>query len=529
MKKILLLSSLLIPCACSDQNDIFNNVQENIKNEGVVMTVPEFVWEENLTTRTALTPTSSGMSFAWKSGDQVGIYTGATSMANFDIDQISQDAKSATFNGGGFSLTEGSNYYAFYPYDAASTNKMSVAVDYTEQTQLANNDCSHLAAYDYMVANATATNTNVAAFDFEHLGAIVKIKIRLPKDGTFTSLMISSDKPVFTKGTVNLTIPLVSISSAQSSNNVVLNLANIQSADKTLVAYLMFPPTDMSGVELICTIKDSSDKIYIGTITGKNMQAGTAYGYSISVSDPFNGHNYVDLGLKDSEGRPVYWATCNIGASNPEEHGDHFAWGATSPQSIYDWPHTPYQTQNTTDDKSIKFTKYLGSTTSFYKDGSAKDSDAKKALLDSEDDAASVNWGGAWRMPTHNEQLDLIAQCYWQWVTSYKGKSVNGFVVFRAKVDADKGKFPQEGKLGNPDTPAPIALYSIDEDPHIFLPAAGYYLDGRLIGSQSMYYSSSLLIERPDYVYFLSFDSGNVGWSYFSRCSGYSIRPVICL
>ena len=42
-----------------------------------------------------------------------------------------------------------------------------------------------------------------------------------------------------------------------------------------------------------------------------------------------NNHEYVDLGLS------VKWATCNVGASSPEEYGNYFAWGETEPKDIY--------------------------------------------------------------------------------------------------------------------------------------------------------------------------------------------------
>ena len=42
-------------------------------------------------------------------------------------------------------------------------------------------------------------------------------------------------------------------------------------------------------------------------------------------------HTAVDLGLS------VKWATCNVGASSPEEYGGYYAWGETEEKSYYDW------------------------------------------------------------------------------------------------------------------------------------------------------------------------------------------------
>ena len=43
-------------------------------------------------------------------------------------------------------------------------------------------------------------------------------------------------------------------------------------------------------------------------------------------------HTYVDLGLPSG----ILWATCNVGATKPEEYGDYFAWGETKPKKVYD-------------------------------------------------------------------------------------------------------------------------------------------------------------------------------------------------
>lgn len=229
-----------------------------------------------------------------------------------------------------------------------------------------------------------------------------------------------------------------------------------------------------------------------------------------------NSHEYVDLGLS------VKWATCNIGAHSPEEYGDYFAWGAKASQRYYDWYCTAYQTQSVIEWQnysSTKWLKYVGSTTSSYKDSNATDEDALKTVLDPEDDAAHVNWGGFWRMPTKEEQDELREGCYWQWVTSYNGKSINGYIVYKVKDSADKGQ-----KSFNY---TPVSSYSVD-DPHIFLPAAGRRLYGSLLddGSWGVYWSSSLGADIPTYAYNILFTSTEVGWHDNGRLDGRSVRAV---
>lgn len=191
-----------------------------------------------------------------------------------------------------------------------------------------------------------------------------------------------------------------------------------------------------------------------------------------------NGHTYhlgvsgaVDLGLS------VKWATTNVGASSPADYGDYYAWGETATKSDYSW--------------DTYFDSVNGSSSDFDKYGINK-----KTVLDQVDDVAHVKWGGSWRMPTNAEQDDLRNKCTWVW-TTYDGH--NGYVV--------------AGSNGN----------------SIFLPAAGYRIDGSLDndGSYGCYWSSTLFGAFSSYESCLvTFTSGSVDWNRARRCSGRSIRPV---
>ena len=122
-----------------------------------------------------------------------------------------------------------------------------------------------------------------------------------------------------------------------------------------------------------------------------------------------------------------------------------------------------------------------------------------KTTLDPADDAASVNWGGSWRMPTHAEQQELVDNCTWEWVTSYNNVSVMGYVV--------------TGSNGN----------------SIFLPVAGYYIDGVLLsaGSYGNYWSSSLREGDNNKAWRMNFYSSSHGSNYTDdRLFGYSVRAV---
>ena len=190
-----------------------------------------------------------------------------------------------------------------------------------------------------------------------------------------------------------------------------------------------------------------------------------------------NSHDYVDLGLS------VKWATCNVGAESPEVYGDYFAWGETQPKSTYDW-----NTYKLFEGDSDNLTKYC--TISSY--GTVDN----KAQLDLSDDAARANWGGSWRMPTHDELTELRKKCSWTWTTQ---NGVEGYKV-TSKTNGNS----------------------------IFLPAAGYRDNSILndAGSSDYYWSSSLNTVTPLDARYVSVNSSSVGWDYCSRYYGLSVRPV---
>ena len=191
-------------------------------------------------------------------------------------------------------------------------------------------------------------------------------------------------------------------------------------------------------------------------------------------------HEYVDLGLS------VKWATCNVGAAKPEEYGDYFAWGETQPKNTYDW-------------STYKWCNGSYNTLTKYNNSSSYGTVDNKTVLDKTDDAAAVNWGGSWRMPTEEELTELHEQCTWTWTTQ------NG--VYGYKVTSKKSGYTNKS---------------------IFLPAAGYRLDGSLAweGWYGHYWSSSLYMGNPLGAWRVFFESSAASRYHDHRRYGFSVRPV---
>ena len=190
-------------------------------------------------------------------------------------------------------------------------------------------------------------------------------------------------------------------------------------------------------------------------------------------------HEYVDLGLPSG----TLWATCNIGASSPEEYGDYFAWGETAPKEIYTW-----QTYMWCNGSNNTITKYCT-------DSSYGIVDGKTELLP-EDDAAYVNWGSSWRIPSQEQCIELSNNCTWTWTTL---NGVKGHLI--------------TGPNGNT----------------MFLPAAGGLYQDKIgdLGSYGQYWSRTLNSSRNDAANILFLHSyGLSGIDANDRYFGFSVRAV---
>ena len=197
-----------------------------------------------------------------------------------------------------------------------------------------------------------------------------------------------------------------------------------------------------------------------------------------------NGYDYVDLGLPSG----TLWATMNVGASKPSDSGLYFQWGDTQGYTADQVGTGEGQKKFAEDESDYKwgvypnFTKYT----------------TKGATLELEDDAAHVNMGGDWHMPTPTQISELLDNTTNAWTTQ---DGVNGR-LFTSKKDGSKS---------------------------IFIPAAGGAWDGSVQGSgDGGYVWSSML--HTGLVYgglYLYFVSGNVYLLSIYRCLGLSVRGVI--
>lgn len=233
---------------------------------------------------------------------------------------------------------------------------------------------------------------------------------------------------------------------------------------------------DEANDSFTCTIPDLNSGTTYHIRAYATNEKGTYYGEEYVVTTTpntgvHNGYDWVDLGLPSG----TKWATCNVGASNPQSSGGYYAWGETETKATY--------TAGTYKEELID--KAVGDIS-----GNAQY------------DAATANWGGSWRMPTRNEMDELKNECEW-FLTA-----INNRRVFRII-----------GPNGN----------------EIFLPMAGYYDKNNLMDSDYRGYyftgSESIVTEiiRAVYGYFYISNRGYnelLVTNQIDRYVGMTIRPV---
>ena len=234
----------------------------------------------------------------------------------------------------------------------------------------------------------------------------------------------------------------------------------------------------------------SSSKTSIATVSDDGLVIAKSAGEAIITAQSVDGKisstcsvsvigaEYVDLGLS------VKWGTANLGAYNPENEGEYFAWGETASKESYTW-----ETYKWSKDDTELLTKYCSDSYKGYNGFTDN-----KAQLDNSDDVVKVRLGGSWRMPTYDEITELRDNCT---ITSSSLNGEDGFVV-KSKVNGNS----------------------------IFIPR----WTGRISGTNLTYTSPCLWsssVSSGIYSSYISFQSSGMYVSGMARNVGLNVRPVM--
>ncbi len=164
--------------------------------------------------------------------------------------------------------------------------------------------------------------------------------------------------------------------------------------------------------------------VFLPGILDSNWEDALQMGETQSVTLPglpeINGYRYVDLGLESG----LLWAICDVGATTPLEQGDKFQWAGTTPTTNSSSVTAPFLSSYQV---GVNWVPHIYKY-NFQSDYGNCDNVSK---LEEKDDAATVNYGAPWRMPTKNEFEELISSCTFSWLGErYKVTGPNGHYIY---------------------------------------------------------------------------------------------------
>lgn len=407
---------------------------------------------------------------AWDAADQIGIsgYTGSVDYLNIPYTTASGDGSFSASNGVEkgifFQNNQSVSFSAYYPYNAAVTaDNPEIAANTSNQSQAK--------TFDFLFASGATASLDKPAIKFTNDAAfshrMTQLVIKVTPDGN-SSFDAST---ALTDGTATLS-GLKSEGSFDTATGLAaatgdaadwtLNGNVTPSISGTTLTYVMilFPQEvsdgitysiEYDGATYSCTLNPAlapgKRYTYNVTLRKTGLTVGTAQitdweddgeaNIEAGITDPFNGHEAVLMREATDTQPALYFATCNIGAENPEDAGLYFWWGDVIG---YDSEHP--------------FNFVLGNT-AVVTWNKSNDELLESGIIDSElrltpeYDAAHVQWGSGWRMPTKNE-LDWLVNsnfCNWE---EHEIQTENGAV---------KGWLVTSNETGS----------------SIFLPKAGYW------------------------------------------------------
>ena len=478
------LLSLFAVAACSEDALVENVPVAGTTVKEISITGKDFDFES--ATRSSVSITESGADFIWSENDTVGIFPNTGSQAEFAMSQ-GAGTHTATFTGGGWALKSFATYAAYYPYNFYNRDLKNIPVSYEGQTQNGNASTAHIGAYDFMAASVSTPENGAVSFDMQHLGCLVQLTVDLDEAATINEVSIKyaeeNSGEFITKGYIDLSSETPAIQASlqeDKSNTLSIALEDFSvSAEEIATVYFMMAPVNLEGKTIDVTVTKDNDDTKTYKTAGKNFIAGKAYAIALTNKDVLLTYNLVDLGLPSG----TLWADRNVGADAPEAYGDYFAWGDVSTIASPGW--TDYKW---CEGSGVTMTKYCTDDRFGTVDN--------KTVLELEDDAAYINMGMNWRMPTEKEYSELISECTWAWITQ------NGTAGYKVT-----------GPNGN----------------SIFFPAAGFWgvSNATSAGTYGYYYSSSLNEEYSDRAESLCLSSEEFYVSDIPRNFALTVRAVV--
>lgn len=507
MKKIyqLILGMLAVVliAACADDKDFAEFTK--LSQSGTTVTVAASMPGDKSVSKIGLVQSDNSLNIIsqWQSADEVQIFVSQNgnsyAIGKSPVQNISDDGKCCSFSfdlPSEISADAPYSVYGFCGIDGKLENG-TITIDAAAKRI----PLEKMKAPCYFVAQPTSANFEAK---FNHIGTyeILHVANKSTSEITFTHNGYTTSAPWYYNalhGSLSCSSSTGTLTNTGADGEPVSEAATIPAGTTaSIVSWYLPTGGALSEAILNASINGNAVKSSDTKSSTISIQSGKAYHLYATwdgtelrflpkdnpYNPPVSDREYVDLGLPSG----TLWATCNVGAENPWDYGDYFAWGETTPKD-------DYSTYKYANGRSDIVTKYC-SISDYGNDGFTDN----LTILLPEDDAATANWGCDWRMPTQAEFQELYDNCDCERRRDYNGTGVSGLVV-----------------------------KSRNNSHSIFLPASGFRRDDRICWyrSNGFYWSSSLDADMPSCGLMFDFDYGPSGFN--SRCDGQSVRAVRCM
>lgn len=523
-RTILPMAMLALLASCSSEMDEIQQADNKFEGQVTIKVSPFEFGEDTRTTLTLDTDPTTGkeqLTFGWKDTEEIGVFPvnpKSNSQAHHLLNSYDNQGTITYFDGGGWSLTRGYTYAAYYPFDVnmkVVDTYEDIKLNMTGQIQNGNGTLQHIGdGYDYMYSCGTVPESGDMVFHFNHVTSIVQINLTMPVAANWTKVTLvnkDNSKVFITEAKMNATNGAITPTATASSVTLDLNNVKTTADNMKLTLYLAVLPTTTGEVVLTASTDGTYD--YYVSLPSKTFRTGKAYRWTATVSNALYARDgrigfneYIDLGLSKK------WATKNIDAITLTDFGGYYAWGETEEKENYDFRTYKFSPDGAWNSLSKYTFADNQENSSWYDNGTFIGDNIKQ--LSTDDDVAYVKTNGLYRMPTGAELKELYTNCSYKFVTNYCGTNINGFVFFK------KG----------------ASIPSSDEFsvPHIFLPAAGYKtIDNKgnyiitAVNIGSEYWSSTLSNRYSDSGTYFWGNKDDSDVSSTRRSDGQPIRPVL--
>lgn len=432
----------------------------------------------------------------WSENDVVYVYDNATCLgaltAEFEDDNDRYAVLSGTITSSSASKLTLVAAEGLSPDVATQDASISSGVKFDLSSQSLDKDQAPYVVYA-VIDNPTGAGVSGIKTSFSFATSVINVNCTALKEGTEVSkVTLNKVNTVMTitpeaNAMPDITSDTEGTITREGDEGAALGTANAEGVLIFSVAVLDQKETSGRKIHVSQSGWPSS-----ASFSAKALTKGSSYNTVCQLSGPYKtigGHSGVRLWADGP-----YWATCNIGAESPTDYGYYYMWGYTQG---YEYRGGKFYKAGTDTEIAsggfdwVNYTKF-GPHTDFTKYNSTNG----PAKLEPIDDAATIEWGSGWRMPTGGEFQKLKDNCEWKWNTDLGGYLVTGKEEY-----------------------AGIS---------VFFPAAGYGGDTESYdaGSMGYYWSSTLFSSDPKYAYVLFLRDTNVEQTGCRRLCGSSVRPV---